>query len=387
MLTNLWLLLCFVGTVNGFEVIWNIPSKQCTFNPTSFGLAANSNNKFFGDKVVLLYETFGLFPFCNSEQENDEQKPECVPAADLSAHLEKAAADIEAAIPDPDFNGYGVIDYEAWRPLYEMNWSSRRIYQRYSRKLVQEITGITDPHELDHLARAEFDLAAKQFLVETIKLAKKLRPKAKWGFWEYPLCDYRAGYENLHCLDYYNDFNDQLSYIADHSDAIYPHIYYYEEEASEGQLHHAYARMKQTTDYIAKYNPNATVIPYIKIEYAPDESGIPKFYSKPALCASIKYPMELGAEAVLVWGGSWKMKERCQGFEEYLNSTVKPFVGEVRRKAEKCRESYCNNNGRCATDVNIVPNECHLGHSMVNPHCICYTGFEGKQCENKMTHF
>lgn len=51
---------------------------------------------------------------------------------DLAAHLEKAVEDIERAIPDPYFSGLAVIDYEAWRPIYSMNWFSRTVYRQES---------------------------------------------------------------------------------------------------------------------------------------------------------------------------------------------------------------------------------------------------------------
>uniref|UniRef100_A0A1I7SFW7 Hyaluronidase n=1 Tax=Bursaphelenchus xylophilus TaxID=6326 RepID=A0A1I7SFW7_BURXY len=256
-------------------------------------------------------------------------------AANLSAHLEKAAKDLESAIPDPNFDGYGVIDYEAWRPLYDLNWSSRRIYQRYSRTLLERDHAKMNPHELEHLARETFDTAAREFMVETLKLAKKMRPKGKWGFWEYPLCDYSAGYNQSECLAYYDDYNAQLSYIPENADALYPSIYFYGDDPSEGRLKHAYARLKQTYNYAAKFNKNLRIIPYIKIEYSPSDSVDADFYSKNDLCASIKYPMELGVEAVIIWSSSYRMKQRCNGLEEYLKNQLGPFATEVKRKAKK----------------------------------------------------
>lgn len=127
----------------------------------------------------------------------------------LSDHLAKVQTDIEAAIPDVNFDGYAVIDYEAWRPLYDINWSSRNIYRKYSQEIIQEKFNLTNRATVQYLARFEFDLAAKTFLLETINLAKKLRPNGKWGFWEYPLCDYEAGYSYDECLQYYKVINNQ----------------------------------------------------------------------------------------------------------------------------------------------------------------------------------
>lgn len=82
-------------------------------------------------------------------------------AANITAHLLKAKLDIERAIPDADFSGYAVIDYEAWRPLYDLNWTGRNIYRRHSMELVKKQYGYVTGSTLQYLARYQFDEGAK----------------------------------------------------------------------------------------------------------------------------------------------------------------------------------------------------------------------------------
>jgi len=82
--------------------------------------------------------------------------------ADLHAHLEKARADILAAIPDPDFAGPVVIDYERWRPEWSLNWAARRIYQVEStRDAFDRFPGISEKAAIE-IGREMFNKRARQ---------------------------------------------------------------------------------------------------------------------------------------------------------------------------------------------------------------------------------
>ncbi|VDK85284.1 unnamed protein product [Cylicostephanus goldi] len=47
---------------------------------------------------------------------------------DLRTHLKKAREDIEKRIPDENFSGLAIIDFERWRPLFSENdWMKKRV--------------------------------------------------------------------------------------------------------------------------------------------------------------------------------------------------------------------------------------------------------------------
>ena len=56
---------------------------------------------------------------------------------DLGQHLRKARKDIERKIPDPNYEGLAVIDWEQWRPLWDTNWDPKKIYKVKSVELVR----------------------------------------------------------------------------------------------------------------------------------------------------------------------------------------------------------------------------------------------------------
>ena len=45
-------------------------------------------------------------------------------------------ADVEQLVPDPQFSGLLVVDWEAWRPLTAENDDGLSLYTEYSRRMV-----------------------------------------------------------------------------------------------------------------------------------------------------------------------------------------------------------------------------------------------------------
>lgn len=55
----------------------------------------------------------------------------------IDLHLQRLKASIEDQVPE-DFDGLGVIDFEAWRPVWAQNFGTLRAYQAYSIKVERE---------------------------------------------------------------------------------------------------------------------------------------------------------------------------------------------------------------------------------------------------------
>lgn len=106
----------------------------------------------------------------------------------LTAHLKKVSLHIELKIPEPNYSGLAVIDWEGWRPIWDTNFGKKYIYQVESVRLVRKEGKIKNKTEIRVEAKKRFESAGKRLMVETIELAKKLRPRALWGFYGFPGC-------------------------------------------------------------------------------------------------------------------------------------------------------------------------------------------------------
>jgi hyaluronoglucosaminidase len=81
-----------------------------------------------------------------------------------------------------------VIDFESWRPTFRQNFGSLQPYKDVSYSDAREKQPLMPEKRLQVVAASQFEKFGKLFMEETIKLAKQLRPNAKWGYYGFPYC-------------------------------------------------------------------------------------------------------------------------------------------------------------------------------------------------------
>ncbi|MCB9838869.1 MAG: hypothetical protein H6813_05980 [Phycisphaeraceae bacterium] len=162
------------------------------------------------DVFMFFEHTLGLYP--RIDQQNGRWINGGLPQrADLDAHLGACLNEILEAIPDPEWDGFVVIDYESWTPWWED--TPRRYRNATIEDLRERMPYLTD-EELETIGRQEYEAAARQLMEGTIDLGRALRPEARWGYWSYP--------KARHAL--LGD-NEQTQWLWDASDAFYPSVY------------------------------------------------------------------------------------------------------------------------------------------------------------------
>ncbi|OZC06420.1 hyaluronoglucosaminidase [Onchocerca flexuosa] len=149
------------------EIIWNIPTEKCKqFTETKlleeYGILVNDGHKFHGNIIVNLYEKkFGLYPYYQNYFDPSSAVNGGIPQlANISAHLSKVRNDITKVIPNSNFDGLAVIDYENWRPLWEQNYHTKRIYQSESMAYVKKRYGDINDSVAELIAMNEFNNAS-----------------------------------------------------------------------------------------------------------------------------------------------------------------------------------------------------------------------------------
>jgi hypothetical protein len=124
------------------------------------------------------------------------------PNANLSLHLAALRDQITACIPDPTRTGLGVLDLEAWDPVWEMNnctFAGERLYpgdcpadgwrgkyQHATLSWVQRLHPTWPAVEVLSEAKRQWEASAVAFFVETLTLLKALRPGMRWGVYMLP---------------------------------------------------------------------------------------------------------------------------------------------------------------------------------------------------------
>ncbi len=137
----------------------------------------------------------GVWPRTLPQNNTEEQ---------LAAHIATLEAQLPHCVPDPEFDGNAVFDYEEWDPVWEMNnctYMGKAIYpaafepgnctwrgkiQQDSIDLVRAEHPDWNETQLVAQAKHEFQTAAALFMVKTMETVKRIRPKATWGFYMFP---------------------------------------------------------------------------------------------------------------------------------------------------------------------------------------------------------
>ncbi|KIH64304.1 hyaluronoglucosaminidase [Ancylostoma duodenale] len=281
----------------------------------------------------------------------------------LEQHLAVVEKQIKREIPDENFDGIAVIDVEEFRPLYSMNWGEKEVYKKQSKLLIESQYPHFTPKDVEYWAEIHHNKAAKRFFVETIKLARRLRPKAKWGYYDYPFCNYKlqnpeGDYE---CSTKARSFNDQMFFIWNVTGALFPSIYLNGERSPTQNFRFIQALLQETKRVAScvagEQNRRVNIYAYSKFEYDPYKN-FTSFYGKSSyfilrtlqsqhygqfyltdsykvicdgeqhhhgslcmsedLCNTIKQAADLGTDGVVLWSTSKQLRDRCSLIADFM---------------------------------------------------------------------
>uniref|UniRef100_A0A7E4V5K7 Hyaluronidase n=1 Tax=Panagrellus redivivus TaxID=6233 RepID=A0A7E4V5K7_PANRE len=391
--------------ITRFKVYWNIPSEVCNkkvqLDPEEYDIITNVNQSFIGDKIITLYENMlGLYPAIEATYDSTNplkynniaiRNGGLPQRNNLTEHLAKVRSDIEKLVPNPDFDGPLVIDYEAWRPVWGLNWGNRRIYQEESIKYVQERFPGVSRRLAKLIATDEFNAAARKFMTRTIRAVRKLRPHAYVGFYDYTMCNYDAG-KNASvfpaCSQPHNDANDQLYWLYSESNALFPSIYYYDAIKMDEQWRQRYtfARINEAVMVRDLLGWRIPIFPYSKIIYKLDgTSSLDNFYTKSDQCLSLSFAAGFDIQGLILWSTIHKIGDLCENMTHYLMNDFGPNVVRTVEKSAQCDIERCNAHGRCVRKFPKSGPEAGCDYHrwpLKHYSCSCDLGYGGDECQN-----
>ncbi|CAD6190115.1 unnamed protein product [Caenorhabditis auriculariae] len=367
------------------QAIWGVPSWTCTgnhsVNVSKYGISENSDQSYVGGtEFVIFYEsTFGAVPYFQKYNTSRPLNGGLPQLADLNLHLWLAAQDIVAKIPDENYAGVAVIDIEEWRPLYKLNWGDKKVYQQESMRLVQQQHPGWPDNLIKQRAEKEFDRAAREFFLETLRLGKKLRPLAKWGYYLFPMCNGNIQKSGVGaCNRAFQKYNDELLYLYRESTALFPSIYYYNQTNSSENFWNTAAVIDETNRMASSIYPRPSVLVFTKFEYNPYDDWT-SFYSPEDLANSIATPMQMSVDGLIFWSTSKKMKQRCEGVAQFVEKYLGPKFAETSVALSNCGVRLCSGRGICfLKKARPTP-------SVEDFSCDCNKPYYGDHCEYEAT--
>nr|E0XKJ9.1 RecName: Full=Hyaluronidase Tab y 2.0101; AltName: Full=Allergen Tab a 2; AltName: Allergen=Tab y 2.0101; Flags: Precursor [Tabanus yao]ADM18346.1 putative Tab y 2 allergen [Tabanus yao] len=330
---------CILGD-RKFEVYWNIPTFMCPDQNKTImdlnkkhGVIQNTEDLFRGDKISLLYHP-GAFPAITRNKTTNTLIYENggVPqAGNLSLHLKLLEKDINEQITDKNFSGLAVIDFELWRPIFRQNGGSLSDYQNLSLKLEKDLHPEFNEDQLRKEAERRIEKFGRSFIKQTLIKAKKLRPKAQWGYYAFPYCfNGRRRYVDT-CIPSAKIDNDRILYMFENSDVIYPAVYLQTDLAQKNQTGLVKGRVDEAVRMakMVKKPAKPPVLVYHRYVF----TDTLEYISKENTTAVFKAMKDNGADGVIIWGSSFDLnsKEKCAKFLDYLREVLWPVIDEVKR--------------------------------------------------------
>uniref|UniRef100_A0A3B4TT58 Hyaluronidase n=1 Tax=Seriola dumerili TaxID=41447 RepID=A0A3B4TT58_SERDU len=316
-----------------FIVSWNIPGLVCnryniSLDTSPFkGVATPFLSLFYTDRL-------GLYP--HIDLTSRKQFYGGIPQrGNLKASMNKARADINYYIPSKTSRGLAVIDWEEWRPLWDRNWGTKKIYQTLSVAHVMKTNRSLTMQQATEKAKQQFQVRI-DCEVFFSSLAGSQKPNYLWGFYLFPNC-YNYGWLQPHytgrCSKEVRRQNDELLWLWESSTALYPSVYL---QASLAD------------------NPRAALMVRNRVQEALRVSTLPRrsgtapvfVYMRPVfgdLVSTIGESAAVGASGAVLWGAS----ASCESLSSYLSSTLNPYVTNVTVAAQLCSNFLCQGNGRC----------------------------------------
>ncbi|XP_036374433.1 hyaluronidase-5-like [Megalops cyprinoides] len=339
-----------------FVVVWNMPTPTCRRYDipldTSPFLAVTTPAKVPGQFLELFYsDRLGLYPYVNPTTK--QQFYGGIPQrGNLSASLAKAQTDIAYYIPSESTPGLAVIDWEDWRPLWDRNWGSKRIYCSLSVAYARQCFPLLPTAQIIAKAKMQFQAAARDYMVETLDLGVSQRPQYLWGIYLFPNC-YNYGWADPgytgKCPEEVKSQNDELLWLWEASTALYPSVYL---PSSLGGSHNAALfvrnRVQEAMRVAALPKRPFTVPIYVYTRPVFTDQNR-RFLSEGDLVSTIGESAAVGASGSVLWGASadFDDKASCEALSGYLTSTLNPYIANVTAAAKLCSDTLCQGNGRC----------------------------------------
>ena len=245
--------------------------------------------------------------------------------ADLDAHLAELRTTLPSWIPDADWSGNAVLDFEAWTTVWELNdgrgnWHGER-YRNASRVLVAAAHPDWNATAVEAEAKRAFEGAATRWFVSTLQACRALRPRARWGFYGLPQAAFggcvgsgaamRCGFDGPDGAALRQQAEVRQLPIWRASDALFPSIYIPHSMAGKpdnvsAYIHSTVGEAVRCARLGGAAADGVVVAPKPVFPYGWDHfhapPSPPSRVPTPFLLAQLQHSADAGAAGVVMWG-------------------------------------------------------------------------------------
>ncbi len=329
------------------------------------------------DMVILYQHRTGLYPMAGPHLSADP--------AYMQAHLEELVRDVAEQIPDPNFSGIAILDYESFPAVWDRVWNTpsdkgpeyrdddfRDDWTDHIRSVHAGFDAMSETEQQD-LLRETWEAAVADLFTQSINTARSVRPKAKWGFYGYPYRFFKHRREAPENVISYggghyhgSELNDRLQWMWDAVDIVTPSIYALRPVGEPTDECQDYCTAAEDLAYVTNMIQEARrvangkpVLPFVATIYAARRGcEYLQTLNDDSLYGQIVGPALAGADGVLLWGHILTAEERDQ-WQQQLDQRILPLMeqGLAHRNDAGGRGAQDGDGdaGGSATDETVTP--------------------------------
>nr|ACD61711.1 hyaluronidase [Orancistrocerus drewseni] len=327
-----------------FYIYWNVPTVMChkyglDFSEVkTFNILQNNDDKFRGDIMTIMYDP-GQFPAMVPHeqypgQDKYKRRNGGVPQmGKFNKHKTAFIEDLDTQIPNVNFSGIGVIDFEKWKPIFRQNWGETRIHKNISIELVKQVHSLWSYSTIKSEAAKQFEKHARYFMEETLNVARENRVKADWGYYGYPYCyNLSPGNPGSDCDSTAMSENDKMSWLFNNQNVLLPSVYVKFFLKAEERVGLVRGRVKEAVRIMRNTKHKPRVIPYWWYKYT-DQTNV--YLSQKDVENTFKEILFNDGEGIIIWGSSADVDSRskCKSLRSYLTTVLGPIALAVENAA------------------------------------------------------
>jgi hyaluronoglucosaminidase len=303
------------------------------------------------DVVIFYAWRLGRFPYVGPHRH-------AMDPTWMDSHLAKLRTDVVEQIPDPNYSGLAIIDYEKW----SLNWERTRNkpgqadpfaldydfqddWREYIREYRAELLrGLTEEQK-EEVFEQTYEECAKEIYLATLNECKSLRPHTKWSFFAYPVVRYRYPRELPPDVIGYDDhsheasrLNDELQWLWEAEDFICSTIYAPRITIPEGQRRSSDGFEDWPSQFrrFAQSNPTEAVrvagdkpvFPCISLYYTIPDRDFPWLNDLNLELSFQALLKDTEADGAIIWGDI-ASEQYAQNLQAYVRDHLSPVLLQV----------------------------------------------------------
>ena len=273
----------------------------------------------------------------------------------VSLHLEKLARDLARILPR-NASGACLLDWEHWR--LEWNYTGA-VYQNASLAAAAEgLPPGAPPQQVLAAAVQQWQAGSRAFYEASLAAVHSWFPGCRAGMYAYPSNDWSSGGYAGSGAAARRAENDAIAWLWRASSALFPSIYLtspgasvYDGQTTEQYVGSTVGEALRLAGGVAPPLQRPLVAPLVWSVY--DAFPRPaewQYLSQSDTQVVAALPLQLGADAVVVWGAVGNPPFAPQPQAQYLAAVLGPVMNASYAAALGCAGARCGGRGRCGAN-------------------------------------